>query len=241
MFLVVLNSQIFAGTNDTLVSNYMPFLNGEAWPRAPITAYIESASNIWVHPSAPKKFPTIREVHEADSDFTTVVMRLPDGSIFKTYNNFVLGPYLSAVYSGDFNNDGIADFMAIKPGSGNGLAGEYCTGIFAFSTEREFRFTRIRTMGLGPHNLVVDPKTKTFRLIHTSFRSDETLDGRSHSFWVHRFFKWENESFQSDSNLSPVWIQYLNRPNHEPTKLLTSKMKAKIWIDDPETEFKIEW
>jgi hypothetical protein len=131
--------------------------------------------------------------------------------------------------------------MAIKPGSGNGLAGEYCTGIFAFSTDREFRFTRILTMGLGPHNLVVDPKTKTFRLIHTSFRSGETLDGRFHSFWVHRFFKWEDGAFRSDSNLSPVWIQYLNRPNHEPTKLLTTKMKAKIWIEDPESEPEIEW
>jgi hypothetical protein len=206
-----------------------------------VIAYVESTSNIWVHPSAPKRFPSIQEVHDPDSDFTTVVLRFPNGNVYKTYNDFVLGPYLAAVYSGDFNNDGVPDFVAIKPGSGCGLAGEYCTGVFAFSEGANFRFTRVTMMGLGPHDLVLDPKTRSFRLIHTSFRQGQSLDGRFHSFWVHRFYKWDGGSFQLDTDLEPIWVQYLQRPNHDPTKLLTPALKMKAWSDDPESEVRIEW
>src|SRR6202030_760985 len=111
------------------------------------------------------------------------------------------------VYMGDFNNDGIPDFMAIKPGFGNGLASEYCTGVFAFSEGSGYRFTRITTMGLCPQDLVLDPKTKSFRVIHTCFIQGQSLDGQVHSFWVHRFYKWESSFFQIDTDLQPVWIQ----------------------------------
>jgi hypothetical protein len=241
LLLVVLNAELRAATNETIVADYTPFLNGRPWPRVPVVAYVESTSNIWVHPVAPKHFPTVQEVHDADSDFATVIIRSPDGSAYKTYNDFVLGPYLAAVYCGDFNNDGIPDFMAIKPGSGCGLAAEYCTGVFALSWGRDYRFRRVTTMGLGPHDLVQDPKTRSFRLIQNSFRQSQSLDGQIHSFWVHRFYKWENLGFERDADLSPVWIQYLNRPNHEATKLLTPALRAKAWAQDPESEPRIEW
>ena len=229
-------------TNEWIVPNYSPFLNGKPWPRFPVVAYVERASNVWVHPSEPKQFPTVTETHDPDSDFTTVVIQFPDGRQFKTYNEFVLGPYLSAVYCGDFNRDGRVDLVAVKPGSGCGLAAEYCTGVFGFSDDDNYRFTRISTMGLGPHSLVTDPQTKAFRLIHTSFRQGESTDGRTHSFWVHRFYKLdENFRFQRDGSFSPIWIQYLNRPNHEPTKLLTPRLKAKAWAGDSESEARIDW
>jgi hypothetical protein len=241
--LACLGPQTLLAKWETLVSDYMPHLNGKPWPRVPITAYIETKSNVWVHPTAPLRYPTLREVRDPDADFTTVVMRLPDGSSLKTYNAAVLGPYLAAVYSGDFNGDGIPDFMAIKPGSGCGIAGEYCVGIFAFSSKgnNDYTFTRITTMGLGPQNLVLDPKTKKFRLIHTSLRQPKCLDGRYHTFWVHRFYKWEYGNLELDSALSPIWIQYLERPNHEATRLLSPKLKAKGWSEDPESEARIAW
>jgi len=230
-----------AATNEWIAADYSPFLNGKPWPRFPVVAYVEKASNIWVHPLAPKRFPTVTEIHEPDSDFTTVVIQFPDGRRFKTYNEFVLGPYLSAVFSGDFNGDGRPDFLAVKPGSGCGLAAEYCTGVFAFSHESDYSFTRITTMGLGPHDLVLDPQTKTFRLIHASFRWGQSTDGRTHSFWVHRFYRLDdNLRFQRDENLPAVWIQYLNRANHEPTKLLTHRLKAKAWAG-AEAEARIDW
>jgi hypothetical protein len=225
----------------TFLSNYSPFSNGRPWPKFSVTSYIESRSNIWVHPVSPTNFPTVQEVSEEDSDFATVILRLPDGSTFKTYNSLVLGPYLAGVCSGDFNKDGAPDFLAIKPGSGCGIAGEYCTGVFAFSGTNGYRFTRIRTMGLGPHGLVVDPATRSFRLMHTALRSVMSLDGRYHSYWVHRFFQWDGYSFREDPNLSPVWIQYLFRPNHKPTMLLTPDLKAKAWAEDSESDSNIEW
>ena len=199
--LVFLATRILAQTNDSTIRTYLPYLNARPWPQVPITKYIESTSNTWVHPTAPKKYPTVQEIAEDEADFATVIIRFPDGSVFKTYNAIVLGPYLAAVYMGDFNNDGIPDFMAVKPGSGCGLAGEYCVGVFAFSEGKSYRFTRTWTMTLGPENLVRDPITKAFRFIHTSFRSAQTPDGRYHSFWVHRFFRWENDRFQEDANL----------------------------------------
>ena len=239
----LLSLQNLPARYETLVSNYLPYLDGRPWPRVPVIAYVETSSNIWVHPSAPKKFPTIQEVGDEESDFTTVVIRLPDGSKLKTYNAPVLGPYLAAVYCGDFNGDGVLDFMAIKPGSGCGIAGEYCIGVFAFSqgTNNQYQFTRIWTMGLGPQSLVLDPKTKSFRLIHTSLRSAMSTDRRYHSFWVHRFYKWDNGNLTLDSDLPPVWVQYLYRPNHEATKLLSPQLKAKAWAEDSESERQIEW
>jgi hypothetical protein len=231
----------FAATNDTLLADYSPFLNGKPWPRFPILEYAERASNVWVHPNSPSRFASVKEVHDANADFTTVVIEFPDGKRFKTYNEFVLGPFLSAVYSGDFNGDGKPDFVAVKPGSGCGLAGEYCTGVFAFSNDDDYSFRRISTMGLGPHDLVVDPGTKTFRLIHTSFRSAASADGNYHSFWVHRLYEWQARRFERDLSIPTIWIQYLYRANHEPTKLLTPLLKAKAWADDPEADARIDW
>jgi hypothetical protein len=235
MLVVIATS--FAATNETLVANYSPFLNGKPWPRFPVVAFVETASNIWVHPLTPKWFPTVREIHDPDSDFTTVVIQFPDGRRFKTYNEFVLGPYLSAVYCGNFNRDGKPDFVAVKPGSGCGLAAENCTGVFAFSDHDDYSFTRVSTMGLGPHDLVLDPRTKMFRFIHTSFREGESTDGRTHTFWVHRFYEWDGMRLQRDESLPTIWIQYLNRPNHEPTKLLSARLRAKAWVDDPESDW----
>jgi len=241
LLMVLAGAACWGATNEWIAASYSPFLNGKPWPRFPVVAYVESASNIWVHPLAPKQCPTVTESHDPDSDFTTVVIQFPDGRRFKTYNEFVLGPYLSAVYSGDFNGDGKPDFVAVKPGSGCGLAAEHCTGVFAFSDDSDYRFTRITTMGLGPHHLVLDPQTKTFRLIHASFRQGESTDGRTHSFWVHRFYKWDNLRFQRDDSLPPIWIQYLHRPNHEPTKLLTPRLKAKAWGEHASSEAKVDW
>jgi len=234
-------AKALADTNDTLVVDYTPNLNGHPWPRVPVVTYVESTSNVWVHPTAPKTFPAIREIHDKDSDFTTVVIWFPDGAEFKTYNEFVLGPYLSAVYSGDFNGDGIPDYMAIKPTTGCGIGGEQSIGVFAFSSGKDYRFTRVHTWGLGPHDLVIDPVSREFRFMQTTFVQGKTLDGRYHAFWVHRFFKWENGSFRFDPGMSPVWVQYLDRPNHEPTKLLSPKLKAKIWSEDLDSESRIEF
>lgn len=244
VFMLVFSSiKLFGQTNDTATLDYAPYLNGKPWPQIQVIAYVETTSNLWVHPTDPKHFPSMQETFDPDSDFTTVVLRLPDGSVYKTYNNFVMGPYLSAVYSGDFNHDGKPDFLAVKPSAGNGLAGEYCTGVFAFSDDDGYRFTRVRTMDLEPEDLAIDPATKQFRFIQTSFRDEQTLDGRDHSFWVQRFYIWNSESFhfQEDPNLPPIWIQYLYRSNHEPTKLLTPALKTKIWAEDPESNPGIEW
>ena len=61
-----------ATTNETITADFAPFLNGKPWPPFPVVAYRETASNIWVHPLALKQFPTVTEIHDPDSDFTTV-------------------------------------------------------------------------------------------------------------------------------------------------------------------------
>lgn len=95
-------------------------------------------------------------------------------------------------------------------------------------------------MDLSAADLVIDPATKQFRLVQTSFRGATSIDGRNHSFWVHRFYTWNGSSFITDSTLPPVWIMYLYRPNHEPTKMLTPELKQKAWVEDPESD-NIEW
>lgn len=228
----------------TLVADYTPYLHGQPWPSIPIVRYFEINTNlhIWGHPASPKKFPTMQEVHDSDADFATVILRMPSGEIYKTYNDFVLGPYLAAVYSGDFNGDGVPDFFAIKPTCGNGIAGEQALGVFAFSDGTNgYRFTRVRGWGLGRHSLVMDPVTRTFRFMHTTFCDAEGTDGRYHSFWVHQFYKWEGGNMSLDDKYSAIWIQYLFRTNHEPTKLLTPEIKAKAWAEEQERHDSIEY
>ena len=193
-------------------------------------------------PHRPKHFPTIEEICEPNSDFATVILRLPDGTSYKTYNEITPVSEFSEVYLGDFNGDGKPDLMAVKYSGGCGLAAEYCTGVFAFSdgTESNYQFTRIRSMDLSPSSLVIDPATRQFRLVQTSFRQGLATDGRYHSFWVHRFFIWTGNAFIPDTSLPPVWIQYLERSNHEPTKLLTPALEQKVWDEDPDSD-NIEW
>jgi hypothetical protein len=184
----------------------------------------------------------MQEVHDSDADFATVMLRLPNGEVYKTYNGFVLGPYLAAVYSGDFNGDGIPDFFAIKPTAGNGIGGEQALGVFAFSDGTNgYRFTRVHGWGLGRHSLVMDPGTKTFLLMHTTLCSAEGTDGRYHSFWVHRLYKWENGYLSLDNRYPSIWVQYLFRPNHEPSKLLTPEMKIKAWEEERDRQDSIEY
>ena len=224
----------------SFVAQYAPILNSNEWFHLPLVAYI-STSNIWHHPKTPGKAPTLALRRADDSDFTILILRSPQGRVFKTYCDSAPSPFSEEIYSGDFNGDSIPDFMVVKPGSGCGLAAEYCTGIFAFSEGTDYRFTRIRTMGLGPHNLVLRRQDKTLRLIHTTFRSGKAKDGRYHSFWVHRFFEWNGVAFRQDDTRQPVWIQYLYRANRVPTRLLTPMLKASIWAEDKEADPGIEW
>ena len=220
---MVTNSPSVKGTNGvqrcrTLVEDYAPYLHGKPWPSLPIVEYVEIDTNlnIWGHPTFPKKFPTMQEVHDSNADFATVVLRLPNGEVYKTYNDLILGPYLAVVYSGDFNGDGLPDFFAIKPTTGCGIAGEQGLGVFAFSEGTNgYRFTRVHGWGFGRHSLVIDPATKTFRFMHTTFCDGKGTDGRYHSFWVHRLFKWEYDSMRLDDHYPPIWIH--SRPISEKT------------------------
>ncbi|MGO8836430.1 MAG: hypothetical protein ACLP7I_08420 [Limisphaerales bacterium] len=221
---------------ENYLSGYAPLLDGHAWPRLAVLAYTNVAG-VWVHSTKPQDFPKVKLDSIKDADFTIITLQCPDGRTFKSYCDAALSAFAVEVYSGDFNGDGIPDFLMVKPGSGCGLAAQYCTGVFAFSNGKDYQFTRIRTMGLGPHDLVLDPATKSFRLIHTSFLSAMSTDSRSHSYWVHRFYEWNGTSFRLDPKLSPVWIQFLTRTNHEPTKLLTSEAKVEAWTQDTS----IEW
>ena len=81
VILALVELSAFATSNDTLVVDYTPYLNGHSWPRVPVVTYVESTSNLWVHPTAPNKFPTVQEIHDKDSDFTTVVLRFSDGTV----------------------------------------------------------------------------------------------------------------------------------------------------------------
>src|SRR5437016_11911552 len=67
--LALLSPQTLLAGWETLVANYMPRLNGQPWPRVPVIAYVETKSNIWVHPSAPHRFPVDSHLFVARKNF----------------------------------------------------------------------------------------------------------------------------------------------------------------------------
>ncbi len=211
------------------IAGYHPYLNGKPYSKIPVVAYVRQNEGKWVHPTEQTKHPTVELTVEKDSDFAVFVLKLPDGRIFKTHSPLILGPDIEELYYGDFNNDGTGDFMGIKPYGGCGLGAENCAGLFAFSEKKDYFFVRVNTMGLGPDSLIIDPKTNKFRLIRTIFRQSAGTDNKIHSFFVHIFYKWEYSFFSPDPDMTPVWIQYLNKSNHEETKLLTQTLKEKAW------------
>src|SRR5882762_1359534 len=86
----VTNLHSVSDTNDfqpwpTLVADYAPYQHGQPWPSVPLVRYVEIDTNlnIWGHPTLRTKFPTMQEVHDADADFATVILRLPNGQVYK--------------------------------------------------------------------------------------------------------------------------------------------------------------
>src|SRR5262245_9231753 len=111
----------------SFLSYYAPTLGSNAWPQLSVVSYTNIAG-AWVHPTKPKAFPTMKLEFAEDADFATVSLKCPDGRVYKTYCDTAPSPFAGEVYSGDFNGDGVPDYLMVKPGSGCGLAAEYCTG-----------------------------------------------------------------------------------------------------------------
>jgi hypothetical protein len=142
------------------------------------------------------------------------------------------------VLEGDLNRDGLPDYVIVQPSGGNGLASEYCHAAFVLSARTGYVVTKLNTMGFDPKDLLRLELGKA-SVVHTWFIDGETKtrDGKFHSFWVYHFLKVRGTQLVFDAARKPIWIQYTFKPNHTPTRLLSSEQKKRWWDKQREAVF----
>ncbi len=142
------------------------------------------------------------------------------------------------VLEGDLNRDGLPDYVIVQPSGGNGLASEYCHAIFVLSATFGYVVTKLNTLGFDPKD-VLQLGSGQASVVHTWFISAEepSRDGKYHTFWVYHFLKVRGTKLVFDSSRKPIWIQYTFKPNHTPTRLLSSEQKKRWWDRQHEVIF----
>jgi hypothetical protein len=142
------------------------------------------------------------------------------------------------VLEGDLNRDGLPDYVIVQPSGGNGLASEYCHAAFVLSARTGYVVTKLNVMGFDPKDLL-QLESGQGNVVHTWFISAEepARDGKYHTFWVYHFLKVRGTKLVFDSSRKPIWIQYTFKPNHTPTRLLSSEQKKRWWDKQREAIF----
>jgi hypothetical protein len=142
------------------------------------------------------------------------------------------------VLEGDLNRDGLPDYVIVQPSGGNGLASEYCHAVFVLSGKFGYVVTKLNTMGFDPKDLL-QLESRQASVVHTWFIDSEekTRDGKYHTFWVYHFLKVRGTKLVFDSSRKPIWIQYTFKPNHTPTRLISSEQKKRWWAKQKEPIF----
>jgi hypothetical protein len=142
------------------------------------------------------------------------------------------------VLEGDLNRDGLPDYVIVQPSGGNGLASEYCHATFVLSAKFGYVVTKLNTLGFDPKDLLQFESGQA-SVLHTWFISAEepSRDGKYHTFWVYHFLKVRGTKLVFDAARKPIWIQYTFKPNHTPTRLLSSEQKKRWWVKQHEAIF----
>lgn len=133
----------------------------------------------------------------------------------------------------ELNGDGIPDYILRYDPHGNGLAAIGQEVALILSGGTGHRSHRLHQFGFAENSLVQFHRDGPWHwvvcdLVRTD--SKDSKDGREHSFWVYRLFRVVGDSLMAEPEGVegfPRWIQYLKRPNHRETSLLSSSQKRR--------------
>lgn len=138
--------------------------------------------------------------------------------------------WIREVFSARLNEDAIDDYVISFYSTGCGLAGELVHLLVVLSNDSgSSEVMSFYTMGFSNNRLVRLPDNRS-AIICTAYVAVETKrDKKYHSFWRHTSLRVSGSSLYEDSGFGAVWVQYTNRPQNQPTKLLTATEQLNYW------------
>lgn len=136
--------------------------------------------------------------------------------------------------SAELNGDGVPDYILRYDPHGCGLAAIGQTVTLVLSGRHGHRSHELYQFGFGPDSLVRFKPDGPLHWVVTDMvqpGAKVSQDGREHSFWVYRLFRIEGDSLKAEPvgfEGFPRWIQYLRRPNHAETTLVSKRQKRRL-------------
>jgi hypothetical protein len=145
--------------------------------------------------------------------------------------------------STEINGDEIPDYILRYDPHGCGLAAIGQTVVLVLSGKNGHRSHELYQLGFAHDSLVRFKPGGSWHWVVAEVvypGAAASKDGREHSFWVYRLFRIEGDSLRAEPvgvEAFPKWIQYLLRPNHSETTLVSTKEKrlqeAKLPVPTP--------
>ncbi|GDY14947.1 hypothetical protein LBMAG53_38250 [Planctomycetota bacterium] len=137
------------------------------------------------------------------------------------------------VWFTDLNRDGRLDVVVLIQSDGAGLAGsEGRLIVIRSQTAGGWRADYRDAYLNSPVNFMVDPDSTSCVVMTTNIAQRKGEDGIEHSFWVHSAHVIVDQGYAPI--VTGIWrdfpkcIQYTQKPNHEPTRLLSAKHLAEL-------------
>ena len=133
--------------------------------------------------------------------------------------------------STEINGDQTPDYILRYDPHGCGLAAIGQSVILVLSSSNGHRSHELYQFGFAHDSLVQFKPGGPWHWVVTETvypGAAASKDGRDHSFWVYRLFRIEGDSLKAEPvgvEGFPKWIQYLLRPNHSETTLVSTKEK----------------
>jgi hypothetical protein len=222
---------------DAYWNKYSPLPNAKPFPIRECSQQQNSKSRDYIYTCRSKTDVSKIMTHYSKQGLEAEIFK--NGSLkARVRLNYGFWTWLDYALEGDLNRDGLPDYVLVKSSGGNGLAAEYGRVIFVLSARTGYVVTKLNTMGFNPSSLLQLGSGQA-NVVHSWFIYSETptSDGRDHSFWVYHFLKIRGTKLVFDSARKPIWIQYTFKPNHTPTRLLSSAQKKRWWDKQREAIF----
>jgi hypothetical protein len=229
-------------------TGYEPFSKSQTPKPMPLKACprfgVPGTANTTFYYRLPNSVSTIR-TDQSEQDYGSTVIALLDAKRRPLLQRPAINSMFSGiqdVYAADLNGDGTSDYIVVIWSGGVGLAGCHFGVTFLLSEGKSYVAIPADTFEFHPKDVFCIGKGRTPHFVRAQFvnlNETQTRDGKMHSFWVYRLYRFEKgRMVEANGDLPgfPKLVQYTFRDNHSETNLLSGEVKQKLIkeLDRPE-------